>query len=572
MTLTVVLEILGVLGAIDLGFRGLGTIGVLLPRTLSWNARLWHTISQHTTIRSLRNKAISSQIDEVLNQTVFELQPYLPKGWLKRARVEWVGSHGPSHFRDGQIIVRIKPSNNSDHNLMRSLWAYFSTSIFPLTQEILPRDFVSAVALAVARTGIEKSHQYLLDEFDKSFLNTAADHDDPIWEYFADCVRLNDYGLLLGPLLREIDAAASSIRFRAERVRISDHIRGVITHMLSFQPFLMGNKRERDWIYQSSSWSYAFILVSRPPETRPAIESYVRRAETDVQCGIDRLYILGRGDEREFVQDVIRATTSVRGLKGIDIFQLYRDYRGEVNGIGAMFSRDQLVARLNLDNRDLPLLIDQLHEKRDAESSKTISIPGGLVDIPRTMDQVAGAGSEDMHADTGGSDAEESLKGVIEDVLSYLSDFDGQWVPLTSFGAEFRKRIPDFHAPDFGARNLFSVLKRFEWLELHDDSANGTRVISVRKNTTGPASNNLATSPEEIVIHNRIVNVLRERQGVDGWVFLGVLGQFYKRYYGEIAYSDFGVASLREFIDRIVNLEIQERGPGHSKTYVRVRR
>ena len=56
---------------------------------------------------------------------------------------------------------------------MQALWVYFHGALFPSNRDILPDDFVTGVALAITRAGLEERHPYLLSEFDAVFLQTA---------------------------------------------------------------------------------------------------------------------------------------------------------------------------------------------------------------------------------------------------------------------------------------------------------------------------------------------------------------------------------------------------------------
>ena len=94
----------------------------------------------------------------------------------------------------------------------------------------------SAIALAITRASLEGNHQHLLKEFDDVFLKTFGENNQDILDHFGDYVRLNGYGFLMGPFLREVDRAAKDARFSSNRVKIPEMIQKILTHMLEFQP------------------------------------------------------------------------------------------------------------------------------------------------------------------------------------------------------------------------------------------------------------------------------------------------------------------------------------------------
>ena len=102
---------------------------------------------------------------------------------------------------------------------------------------------------------------------------------------------------------------------------LPETIAGIMKHMLAFQQPLL-HIPEDDWVYRGPCSSYGFILVSKPPDFRPGIDAYVKRAQAAVQKGSDRLYVIGRYEERDFVYSVTKAFLSIRELKGLSSFLL----------------------------------------------------------------------------------------------------------------------------------------------------------------------------------------------------------------------------------------------------------
>ena len=116
-----------------------------------------------------------------------------------------------AQIHEGNIVLRVRPGANTDHNLMQTLWLYFYRALFPDSRDIIPDELISGIALAITRAGLEENHLYLLREFDDVFLKTIGAGNQAVLDHFGDCVRLNEYGLLMGPFLREVDYAAARL-------------------------------------------------------------------------------------------------------------------------------------------------------------------------------------------------------------------------------------------------------------------------------------------------------------------------------------------------------------------------
>lgn len=64
---------------------------------------------------------------------------------------------------------------------------------------------------------------------------------------------------------------------------------------------------------------------------------YVSRAERNYRENVRRLYVLGSSGQRDFAKKVIREIGARTRFELEQEFDLYRDYRGNIGGIGALF-------------------------------------------------------------------------------------------------------------------------------------------------------------------------------------------------------------------------------------------
>lgn len=457
MNLETILLILAVFGAIDLAWRGISLVFAAIPPLLGLRTRFWTYVVGLIQLPSLRRKAISSRVEEVTNQTVYDFERYLPKGWIRRARVNWVRSSAASFLADEEIVLRIRPRGDTDINLFYALWFYLKSALFPYTQDLISDSTRSAIALAIARAGICERHPYLIRQFDTYFIDSVAKN-AAVRDELSDYVRLNEIGLLMGPFIREADHIASLSRFSHERNKVDKRIKEVTDHMLSFQPILLNNKPEDEWIYHDGEVSYAFLLVSRPPELRPSIDAYVRRAQIHVANGINRIYVVGRDEERRFVDNVLRSILAIRELKGLDVFALYRDYRGQPRGIGALIGLDEFLMRLHPSKRV---------EHGDLSPNKSSSY-----ELNESNEGSANDSQDDSN--------QTSFAHVVRELVIDLSDYDGAWIPLAYFGGRLRELIPEFSPQEYGGRNLMAVLRKMDFLEFDERGDGPAKAVYIR--------------------------------------------------------------------------------------------
>ena len=81
------LLVLAILGGIDLAKKGVDVVSSSFPHLLSARAKMWKLLADSFTVPAFRRRAIATRVEEVLNQTAFKLQQYLPKRWVKRAKI-----------------------------------------------------------------------------------------------------------------------------------------------------------------------------------------------------------------------------------------------------------------------------------------------------------------------------------------------------------------------------------------------------------------------------------------------------------------------------------------------------
>ena len=132
----------------------------------------------------MEKKAIASDIENTVNEVVLELQSELPFGWLDRASIEWVDRDiRDSDFIDGEMILRMRPLEDQDTNLINGIYFFFSKALFPETKEIIPASVRKATALQISRRTINNRKSFLKQKFETSILEPSIKEDSSILEY-----------------------------------------------------------------------------------------------------------------------------------------------------------------------------------------------------------------------------------------------------------------------------------------------------------------------------------------------------------------------------------------------------
>jgi len=321
--------------AIVLTLNLLFLIFKLFTKAKKLKAKLFSKISKWYSHRSLVKAAISNDIEAVINETVLELKDELPEGWFHKFKIEWVKNENIAYLKDGESIIRLRPMESQDLNLLRGVFHFFSTSLFPKTKDIVPNITRNAITIQLSKRTIKEHKPYLSDKFDDEIIEYEINKHPEILNYLDSFERLDRRGFFTGALLREIDYTASQIRFSSARLDFEKEILAIIEHMLKFMSSLP-DAPDNLWARSGSTHSYRFLLAKNPFKSKEKI--YVNRALKAYDDKIERLYVLGTSRDKKFVEQVIKEIIKSTKYRLIEKYSLCRDFRKKRHGVGALFS------------------------------------------------------------------------------------------------------------------------------------------------------------------------------------------------------------------------------------------
>jgi len=325
---------LQILGIIVVILTFIELLSNLFPKLTRLKKNLFGFLHQHFKFKILEKKAIALDIEGAINETVLELQGELPAGWVRKASIKWVKEQKASDLNEGEIILRIRPHEKQDSNLVNGVFSFFVDSLFPETKEIVPECTQKAIAIQISRRTIEEKRAYALNSFENEIVEREIKIDPRILTYLEDFKLLDQRGFFTGSFLREVDTVAHKIRFLPDRQTFFDEIKYIINHNKGFIEALPEVPNHL-WTRKSTTSSYRFLLVKNPYKYKHKI--YVNRAKMSLDDGIEHLFILGAEVEKEFINKVIEEIEKIPNYRLAEKYSLHKDFRGNEKGIGALF-------------------------------------------------------------------------------------------------------------------------------------------------------------------------------------------------------------------------------------------
>jgi len=328
-----IINILASIGVFTIVLSFFEKLFKVIPQLDKFRSDFWRLASRKWKHKILEKKAIASEIESVVNETITGLQNELPNGWVPRATIKWVDYDiKEEDLIEGETILRIRPAENQDVNLINGIYYFFTKSLFPGTKEIIPQNIRKAVTLQILRRTIFDKKPFLSDKFEKGILESAVKSDSSIVGFIEKCENIDGKGFFTGSFLREIHEIASRSQFKNLRNRIEEEINGVLDHVKGFVDNI---HKESIWFRKGPATSYGFLLVAQP--LHGGVEPYIKRIKKCLEKGIERIYVMGTSQEIKFVEKVISAIAKLPECRLVEIFKLHRDYRGDRDGIGALF-------------------------------------------------------------------------------------------------------------------------------------------------------------------------------------------------------------------------------------------
>lgn len=303
-----------------------------LKKIAAWS---WNRLSDFIKVKRLEKKAISSGIEATINCSVDHLQKQMPVGWFYRTSLKWIKEQKPAEFKDGELIIRLRPKVSQDSNLFLSLFLYFDNSIFPDTREIIPKDAYNATVIQLSKRVIIENIPTLVEKFENEIVENEVKKDSKLLDYLEGIDNIDGKGFFTSSFLREVDQLANYLRFKSERKEFRNEILKVLQHTNDFVNALP-EVPDNLWLRKGIANSYQFLLVKNPKKFWHRI--YVKRAQKAAENGVEHLYVLGSNWERSFVNKVITLILKQTKYNLVERFELNQDFRGQKNGLGAFFS------------------------------------------------------------------------------------------------------------------------------------------------------------------------------------------------------------------------------------------
>ena len=306
-------------------------------------AKVFKPWARKSKFKRLTKLVIKADIRGHVNMAVRHLRTQLPRGWINEIDIEWVERETKDDFfRDDDLVVRVRPYENQSRNFVTVTYYFLRKSFFPQVKKLIPPSQREAAVLQICARISEIRGSDAKEAFIQHVFEPAVDRKNRVINYFHRYQSLDEMGLFTGPLLREVQHIAKELQMKPERVKVNEELNDALKHLEEFSRKYkeIGAKIEDDlWSRAGLASKYALLLVAHPQKAALAdgVRVYINRARENFDKGIERLYVLGTREQKDFAQKVISAIQSQTDYRLDEQFELYKDYRGVPGGPAALF-------------------------------------------------------------------------------------------------------------------------------------------------------------------------------------------------------------------------------------------
>ncbi|MES2315827.1 MAG: hypothetical protein V4486_03825 [Patescibacteria group bacterium] len=322
-------------------------IGQTFPGVQIVKSKIFIPLARWSKHRGLTKMAIKSDIKGHVNKEMKELGKHLPSGWIKEMDLDWVQQEDPMGFiSDDRIVLRIRPVEDQNRNFVNTTYHFLKQVMFPKTNNVVPDNHLEGTVIYLCRKIVNRRNKETITVFEDYILEPAIQKHKKLLTYMADYETIDKRGFFTGTFLRELHSVANEVRFAPGRESVGREASEIIKHIKEF----IAKYESEDRVIPDSLWikignvaKYGLLLVAHPGKTNFGIDAYINRAREKFNGGANRLYVFGTTTESKFFNAVVRGIEgTIKDTELIEIFSTPNDYRGDTDGIGAVFIKKSL--------------------------------------------------------------------------------------------------------------------------------------------------------------------------------------------------------------------------------------
>ena len=319
-----------------------------------------------TSLQTTINPALES-----INSSAFRLLPHTMK-------IEWAktGQDAQTFLRDGQVIVRIHPNVDDDHNIVVSTVAYLKKGLIPQARHYLDPTLMQATDYTVAKHIFTLAKRDSASEFlIQNLLLPEANKNPQLTNDSTALDTISNAGLLTPIFLVQLHSLGRRLFPATPNIRVAREIRNFLEFLQDIASKKTGEMVDLD--FARSNIRLKVMLVAREETKQRGTQDFIRRIKQAQTDGLDYIYLAGWGNDNiRFTEEIVESEQRAGRLVILSRYP-YECIFSDAHKISAIC----IVAALNIATSDLevlglpgilyPLLEEHIDELRDGKVEVT---------------------------------------------------------------------------------------------------------------------------------------------------------------------------------------------------------
>ncbi|MBD5654659.1 MAG: hypothetical protein IAI50_05700 [Candidatus Eremiobacteraeota bacterium] len=311
-----------------------------------WVARIAKPIAKTWRFRWAVRAAEKYDVRGHANIALRRIAAQMPKGWISELDIKWVDRETRKQFFENQkLVVHMRPLDDQDFNFVSVVHLFLQETLFSNVRHLIPDLQRAAAVLYFGSRIAEERGASTIETFGERIFEPLVRKKKKIEQYFQRYCKIDESGFFSGTFIREIQHIAQQVRGTKYRDNMAAEMNEVLTHLEEFREGYSKGQSEHVMMPESA-WSrngiaskYGLLLVASPLKAAVDDEGsgYVSRALQRERENVKRLYVFGTADQLAYAIKVMQEIEKKTSYELEQQFELHRDYRGDVGGVGALF-------------------------------------------------------------------------------------------------------------------------------------------------------------------------------------------------------------------------------------------
>lgn len=259
---------------------------------------------------------IKSNIIKVSKNATKEIEDVIPY----KLQIKWVKSSDRQAFFDGnKVIVCVDNHRNRMHTIVHTVNNYVNNGLLAKEKSCIEDDVYKASCLVVTRKLLMDCYEPGISFFFNTILNKEMESDDEIRESIGRLITLDENGLFIQILLREVKEKSNLVFGKLDNSLFMEETKGFILflHNLAIRDY--GDDKTK-LTFDGNYYKVGIILVAKPMTYfKGGEDSYVKRFRQNVAEGKDSIYLCARNEKIKIVKKVASEIKKIKYIKSYKV-------------------------------------------------------------------------------------------------------------------------------------------------------------------------------------------------------------------------------------------------------------